>query len=195
MGDATGHGVPGAFMSIMGIFFLNEIINQHCQLTCNRILNRLREKVMKALHQTGTLDEARDGMDISLCIYDPANHILEFSGAFNSLYLVRKGKLSEYKADRMPIGVNAIEEKSFTNQVIRLEKGDSVYLFTDGFADQFGGPLGKKFKYGAFQQMIIEHSGKSMIHQKHAFYQSLRKWMAGEQQTDDILVVGMRFIE
>src|SRR5512133_1034181 len=134
--DCTGHGVPGAFMSVLGISFLNEIVGRGCFFNAANILNQLRERVMKALHQTGEWNEQKDGMDISLCIIQKEKKEMHFAGANNPIYIVRNGSLIEYKADKMPIGISAGTEKSFTNNRIDLEVGDTIYLFTDGYVDQ-----------------------------------------------------------
>ena len=140
-GDCTGHGVPGALMSIMGVSFLNEILSIRGPVKSSRILNLLRERVMKALHQRGHELENKDAMDMALCIFNPKTMELQYSGANNPLYHIRKKVLTEIKADKMPVGINAIEEESFTNHSLQLKPGDIVYIFSDGFADQFGGPL------------------------------------------------------
>ena len=144
--DCTGHGVPGAFMSILGISFLKEIINKGCYQNTGSILNQLREHVMKALNQTGEENEQKDGIDMTLCRINTVQNELEFSGAFNPLYVIQDDKLVEIQGDKMPIGIAAYEEKSFQTNIMNLKENDCVYLFSDGFVDQFGGPLGKKFK-------------------------------------------------
>jgi len=191
--DCTGHGVPGALMSILGISFLNEIVTSFESFRANRMLNMLREMVMKALHQTGDPTQTMDGMDISLCIYNPMNNTLQFSGANNPLYLVREEVIIEYKADRMPIGISGEEEKSFTNHLINVHKGDWFYLFTDGYVDQFGGSKGKKFKYDPFKGLLLQLASKSPQKQKEIMESRLEQWMGTYPQIDDILVAGVRF--
>jgi len=144
-GDCTGHGVPGALMSIMGASFLNDIISGRGPWKASRILNLLRERVMKALHQTGGDDENKDAMDMALCVFNEDSGELQYSGANNPLYHVRNGILTEIKADKMPVGINAIDEESFTNHTIRLISDDMIYIFSDGYPDQFGGKYNKKF--------------------------------------------------
>ncbi|MBL7111861.1 MAG: SpoIIE family protein phosphatase [Bacteroidales bacterium] len=141
--DCTGHGVPGVFMSMLGIAYLNEIVNMLKDLNANEILNYLRDKIIQALGQTGKEGGSKDGMDMTLCIIDPEEKILQYSGANNPLYLVRNGELIETKADKMPVAIHE-HMASFSNHYIQLEKGDNVYLLSDGYADQFGGPKGKK---------------------------------------------------
>ncbi len=189
--DCTGHGVPGAFMSMLGISFLNEIVSKSIP-RANTFLNRLRENIMKALHQTGERHENKDGMDIALCVIDLDKLVMEFSGAFNPLYLIRKGVLHETRGDKMPIGINAITEKSFTNNIIKLEKGDLIYLFSDGYADQFGGPNDKKFKHKSLRELLIKIRKKSMETQKKELERSFITWKGDREQIDDVLLIGIK---
>lgn len=192
--DCTGHGVPGALMSILGVSLLNEVILRNRFKNAADILNQTREHVMKALHQTGQEREQKDGMDLGLCYIDTIRHTLNYSGAYNPLYIVRNGILIEIKADRMPIGIAPFEEKSFTNTSYQLQKGDMLYLFTDGFVDQFGGTKGEKFKYPAFRRLLTTISGENMEKQNEIILDTYRKWKGKEAQTDDILLMGMRYI-
>ncbi len=192
VGDCTGHGVPGALMSILGLSFLNEIISSREHLQANRILNLLREMVMKALHQTGDTAEAQDGMDIALCIYDPEKKILQYAGANNPLYLIRGGVAIEYKPDRMPIGISGQVEKPFSNQYLEVKKGDMLYLFTDGFVDQFGGPDRKKFKYDPFKALLISIAGSPAEKQQDILYEEFSRWKGDLIQVDDVLVMGVK---
>ena len=189
--DCTGHGVPGAFMSMLGISFLNEIVSKSIP-RANTILNRLRENVMKALHQTGELSENKDGMDISLCVIDLNEMELDFSGAFNPLYLIRNGVLIETRGDKMPIGINAVVEKSFSNHTIKLEEGDLIYLFSDGYPDQFGGPHDKKFKYSSLKDLLVRIHRKPMETQKKELERSFIRWKADSEQVDDVLLIGIK---
>ncbi|MCD6200200.1 MAG: SpoIIE family protein phosphatase [Bacteroidales bacterium] len=190
--DCTGHGVPGALMSILGISFLNEIVTMHDNLPANRILNLLREMVMKALHQTGDSTEALDGMDISLCIYDQEKMILQYAGANHPIYIIRGEVVIEYKPDRMPIGVSGIEEQPFTNQYVELKKNDTLYLFTDGYVDQFGGSEGKKFKFDPFRTLLLKIARLPMKSQKKILLETFEKWKGEFIQVDDILVMGIK---
>jgi serine phosphatase RsbU (regulator of sigma subunit) len=189
--DCTGHGVPGAFMSMLGISFLNEIVSK-CIPHANAILNRLRENVMKALHQTGEMQENKDGLDIALCVIDLDEMMLEYSGAFNPLYMIRNGKLLETRGDKMPIGINAIAEKSFKNHKIKLKKGDLIYLFSDGYADQFGGPDDKKFKYASLKKLLLKISSKPLKSQNKELERSFIRWKADNEQLDDVLIIGLK---
>jgi serine phosphatase RsbU (regulator of sigma subunit) len=193
-GDCTGHGVPGALMSIMGASFLNEILNTRGPCIPSRILNLLRERVMKALHQRGEELENKDAMDMALCVFNTKTNELQYSGANNSLFHIRKKVLTEIKADKMPVGINAIEEDSFTNRSLQLKQNDIVYLFSDGYADQFGGPLNKKFKYGPLKELLIRISHRNMEEQKRELEQVFELWKGIEPQVDDILIFGIKFI-
>jgi serine phosphatase RsbU (regulator of sigma subunit) len=193
-GDCTGHGVPGALMSIMGVSFLNEILSTKGPLKPARILNLLRERVMNALHQRGKELENKDAMDMALCVFNTRTNELQYSGANNPLYHVRNKVLTEIKADKMPVGINAIEEDSFSNHHMQLKQGDTVYIFSDGYADQFGGPRDKKFKYGPLKELLIRISDKKMDKQKLELDQVIENWMKETTQVDDILIFGVRFV-
>ena len=189
--DCTGHGVPGAFMSILGMSFLNEIVSK-CIPKANIILNRLRENIMKTLHQTGDIGEHKDGMDIALCVIDLDGKDLQFSGAFNPLYLIRGGELLETRGDKMPIGVNAIVEKSFTNYNFKLQEGDLIYIFSDGYADQFGGPEEKKFRYRSLKELLLRIHTNPMHTQKKELERIFINWKGDNEQVDDVLILGIK---
>ncbi|OFY65446.1 MAG: hypothetical protein A2V64_10545, partial [Bacteroidetes bacterium RBG_13_43_22] len=189
--DCTGHGVPGAFMSMLGAALLNEIINKEYITHPGVILRRLRKEIIRSLHQRGETGELKDGMDLSLCAIDFVSMKLQFAGANNPLYIVRKsdgkkidavnhiesGKhiLYEIKGDRMPISIHE-SMKEFTMHEIELLKGDMLYLFSDGFADQFGGGEGKKLHYMAFRKILLEHAGESMEKQKLNLEKTFFEW-------------------
>jgi serine phosphatase RsbU (regulator of sigma subunit) len=193
-GDCTGHGVPGALMSIMGASFLNDILSGKGPWKASRILNLLRERVMKVLHQTGMEEENKDAIDMALVVFNEDTGELQYAGANNPLYHVRGETLTEIRANKMPVGINAIEEESFTNNSIRLISDDIVYIFSDGFADQFGGPNNKKFKYGPFKKLLLENSRDPLFLQKDKLSSSLQEWMGSNEQVDDILVLGLKFL-
>jgi serine phosphatase RsbU (regulator of sigma subunit) len=193
-GDCTGHGVPGALMSIMGVSFLNEILSSRGPCKPGRILNLLRERVMNALHQRGEELENKDAIDMALCVFNKLNNELQFAGANNPLYHVRNKVLTEIKADKMPVGIHAIEEDSFSNHNMQLKHGDTVYIFSDGYADQFGGPLNKKFKYGPLKELLIRISDRPMEKQRQELDQVIERWKGDESQVDDILIFGIRFV-
>ena len=191
--DCTGHGVPGAFMSMLGISSLNEIFgNENNNLTANRILNLLREKIKFSLHQTGKEGESKDGMDVALCIYHKNENKLEYAGAYNPLYLIRGNELIEYKADRMPVGIYHIEKESFTNNIIDTKKGDCIYIFSDGCADQFGGPGQTKFKSSNLKKLLLEISNLPMAEQKDRLEKQFEQWRGNLDQIDDIIMIGIR---
>jgi len=190
--DCTGHGVPGAFMSMLGFALLNEIVNKETDLKANLILNELRDNVKQSLHQTGKEGETKDGMDIALCIIDPENLTLQYSGAYNPLYLIRNDELITVKADRMPIGIHIIEKDSFTNHEIQIQKDDIIYIFTDGYMDQFGGPNASKFRKGPFKEMLVSIKDKGMEEQKKTLESEFEKWKGERDQIDDVLIMGIK---
>lgn len=190
--DCTGHGVPGAFMSMLGIAYLNEIVNKTVTLRANEILNQLRGNVIRSLHQTGKNDEAREGMEMALCIIDFERGKVQYSGAFNPLYLIRNKELIEFKGDTMPIGIYSDEEESFTNQKIELQKGDALYMFSDGYVDQIGGPRRRTFRSKYFKELLLSNSEKKMVDQYKILEQTIEDWRGDLEQIDDILVMGLR---
>ena len=189
--DCTGHGVPGAFMSMLGITFLNEIVNHPEAISSSEMLNRLRDEVIIALKQKGVEGETKDGMDIALCVYDKKNMKLQFSGANNPMYLLRNDELLIYKADRMPIGISH-DQAVFSRHEVNLQRGDMIYIFSDGFADQFGGALGKKFKYNRFRESLKEIGQMTMSAQKEKLSNLFDDWKSNFEQIDDVLVIGFR---
>jgi len=190
--DCTGHGVPGAFMSTMGISTLNEIIANNRNLAANKVLNLLRKKTMTALHQTGKAGEAADGMDISFCVLDKNRTKLQYSGAFNPLFLFQGGEFKEYKADRMPIGIHYGREIPFTNYIINVAKGDTIYIFSDGYSSQFGGPEGGKFKKYNLRKLLSEIYYRPMIEQQNILLNEFERWKGNADQVDDVTVLGIR---
>ncbi len=190
--DCTGHGISGALMHMMGIIFLNEIVKKKRYNDPGKILEELRINIIDSLHQTGKFGETQDGMDISLAIIDMDNLSLKFAGANNPLYIVNNSIFKEIKGDRMPVGININYEKPFATQHYQLNKGDSIYMFTDGYADQFGGPKGKKFRYKYFKELIYSINGTSMTKQKEIMEQTFHKWKGEFEQVDDVLVMGIK---
>ncbi len=217
--DCTGHGVPGAFMSMLGISFLNEIVNKLNIRKSNRILDELRIHVMDSLKQTGKEeDETKDGMDLALCVIDLEKKKIQYSGAYNPLYLVRplsneerstlfreqepevpRGAvyneehiLIQYPADKMPIGISEKGLQSFTSQELDTIDGYSLYMCSDGYIDQFGGPSGKKLMSKAFKKILLEIQNEPMTEQGNLLNKKIEEWMGNLAQIDDILVIGIR---
>lgn len=191
--DCTGHGVPGAFMSMLGVSLLNEIVNKLEKLDSDVILNELRSNVIKSLRQTGKEGEAKDGMDMALCIINFENLKLQYSGAHNHLYHVREKELEVYKADRVPISFNPYTiDKEYTKHELDLKKGDTFYIFSDGYTDQFGGPKNKKFGIKRLKELFVRIQDKSMYEQKTILEQNLDEWKKDMEQIDDILVIGFK---
>ena len=192
--DCTGHGVPGAFMSIIGHNGLNKIVKEMNIIQPGNILDKLNEEVYTTLHQNiDPRDDVKDGMDLSVISYDKKNGILEYAGAYNSLYLVRNGELIEYKADKFAIGQSLTDNK-YSNHEINIEKGDTVYIFSDGFADQFGGEKGKKFMSKNLKRLLVDINKHDMKEQKAILERTLRDWMGNQyEQLDDVLIIGRRF--
>jgi len=188
--DCTGHGISGAFMTMAGIAFLNDIITSHKVEHASQILFELRKMVMKLLKQKGEQGEAADGMDISLLLLDKKKMVIEFSGANNPLYIIRNNELDIIKGDRMPIGIHLDFNKSFTDISRDLLPGDVVYMFTDGYAAQFGGPNNKKFRYKNFQDLLMGIYQQPMDKQKSELSRTIADWKGNNFQVDDILILG-----
>lgn len=187
--DCTGHGVPGAFMSMLGVAFLNETSSAQMLPSTNDILEGLREKVITVLKQKGQFDDSSDGMDMSIIRIDLDTLELQFSGAMNPMYIVRDGELIMYKGDRMPIGYT-INSKPFSVQELDLESGDQLFLFSDGLADQFGGPDNRKVGYNQFKDWLIEASTSDNPEQ--LVRDRLKGWQGKESQIDDITLIGLK---
>ncbi len=191
--DCTGHGVPGAFMSIIGVSFINEIVNVNNIIQPNEILDNLKERIINSLQQSSRDDSIRDGMDMSVCVIDYENNILNYAGANNPIYIVRDDELIEVSPDKMPVSIYKNINKPFTNHKIKLTTGDLIYMFTDGYADQFGGEKAKKFKYRQFKQLFLKIKDTSMFEQKIALDKTFERWSGNLEQVDDILVIGVRY--
>jgi len=192
--DCTGHGVPGAFMSIIGHNSLTKIVREYGILEPGKILSQLNREVLQTLHQRSDSRDVYDGMDLALVCYDRKGKYLEYSGAFNPFYLVRNGELLETKADKQSIGRSSFKtDAEFTNHRIDIKQGDTVYLFSDGYADQFGGEQMKKFKYKNLKETILSIQNESMSQQRAIMDHTIEKWRGDLDQLDDILVIGRRF--
>jgi len=190
--DCTGHGVPGALMSMLGISFLEEIVNFRKVTESGLILNELRKKVQLAMHQKGEREEQKDGMDISLCVIDRSKKIIQYSGAYNNLYLISNDELIEYSADRMPIGIFDTSHIEFRTTEIPFLTGDIIYLYSDGYADQFGGPVNKKFKYTQLKEMLVLIHKLPLARQKARLEKVFLDWKGKNPQIDDVLVMGLK---
>jgi serine phosphatase RsbU (regulator of sigma subunit) len=193
VGDCTGHGVPGAFMSILGIIYLNEIVTSGCSVKANRILNALRERIMHLLNQSGEALDVKDGMDMALVKIHKKKQNLQFAGANNPLYLLRNKELVQFRGDRMPVGVGGAVEKPFTNIEVELKNNDTIYLFTDGFVDQFGGDEGKKLKYKRFRNILLRLNDVRIDRKEEVLGEAFDQWKGEEEQIDDVLVMGYKF--
>ena len=194
--DCTGHGVPGAFMSMLGVSFLNEIIAKDNITQANHVLNELRNYVVKSLQQKGIVGEQKDGLDISFIVYDTLSKTLQFSGANSPLYIIsaKTNELTEIKPDKMPVSIY-INMKSFTNHILNIETGDTIYLSSDGYSDQFGGEFGKKLYSKQYKLLLQEHAKKPLNEQCAILEKALEEWKNNNsyQQTDDITVMGIKF--
>lgn len=189
--DCTGHGVPGAFMSMLGISFLREIVLKEYITHPGVVLRRLRKEIIKSLKQRGVSGEQKDGMDMALIAINHETNMLQFAGANNPLYLIRNGEFTEYKPDKMPIAIYDRMD-NYTVQEIQLISGDQLYLFSDGYPDQFGGPKGKKFMYKRFKELLTEISSKSMYEQKSILEKEFNNWKGETEQIDDVVVLGIK---
>ncbi|MFH1321159.1 MAG: response regulator [Bacteroidota bacterium] len=190
--DCTGHGVPGAFVSMIGNVLLNQIIIEKGIDSPAKILSLLNNEIKSVFTRKGSEQQASDGMDITLCAFDKDLVTLEFAGAQNPLFLIRKGELIDIKGDRQPIGGSTEFDYNFTNHEIELQKGDNIYIFSDGYPDQIGGPKERKFMSKQFKQLLLDIQGKSMEEQKQILGQTIEKWKGELDQIDDILVIGVR---
>jgi serine phosphatase RsbU (regulator of sigma subunit) len=190
--DCTGHGVPGAFMSMLGVTMLNEIVNGKHITQPDIILGTLRSEIVKALQQSIDEDRVKDGMDIAVCTIDFKEGLLWYAGANNPLYLVRDKELFHYRADKMPASIH-YNMQPFTLHRIELKKGDSFYIFSDGYADQFGGPKQKKFMTMQLKEKVVEMSGIPMIEQGVKLSETFEEWKGEGPQIDDVTLIGVRY--
>ncbi len=207
--DCTGHGVPGAFMSLLGIAFLNEIVKKDNVKKPDFILNNLRKQLKNSLGQTGIDGEPKDGMDVSLISIDFDSKKLYYAGANNSIYLIRKKDkpqinlqkikktsannfiLTQIIHDAMPIGIYHVE-KNFTMHTVDILEGDLIYAFTDGYIDQFGGENDKKFKSKQFKKLLLNNCQDSLKKQKQTILTTFKEWKGRNEQVDDILIMGIK---
>ncbi|MBE0675062.1 MAG: DUF4154 domain-containing protein, partial [Bacteroidales bacterium] len=190
--DCTGHGVPGAFMSMLGVTMLNELILAKNIVMPDQILNSLRAEIMKALKQSEEEDRVKDGMDMAVCVIDFTTSKLYFAGANNPLYLIRGKELIHYRPDKMPVAIH-YRMGDFTMQTIDLQKGDCFYIFSDGYADQFGGPDQRKFMTGQLKEALLSMSELPMIRQGEKLSELFVQWQGDNPQVDDVTLIGVRY--
>jgi len=192
LADCTGHGVPGAFMSVLGLSFLNEIARKKEITKASEIIEQLRVAIIEALQQRGAEGEQKDGMDVALCVINTHTNELQYCGANSNLILITGNReLREIASDKMPVAIYE-NMKPFTNHVINLRKGDTLYLASDGFEDQFGGEEDKKFKRSRLKNLLAEISDKPMDEQKEILENTFEKWKGTKAQTDDVTILGIR---
>jgi len=196
--DCTGHGVPGAMMSMLGNSYLNETIRNPKVRHASQILNEMRSMIISSLHQQGLPGESKDGLEMSLCIYDKKSHILEFAGAHISIYIAKYNpsasknyELIELKGNKMPVGYYR-KMSSFTDQTYKIEPEDIIYMFTDGYVDQFGGKKGQKFQSKAFRNVLIGNAHKPLHEQQELIEKTFLTWKNDYEQIDDVLVMGVK---
>jgi serine phosphatase RsbU (regulator of sigma subunit) len=212
--DCTGHGVPGAFMSMLGITHLREIVSTWDGGSAGDLLNALRTHVIGSLNQNGTDNVSVDGMDMALVLINEAKTAVEFAGAYHSVFLCRDAAFSvdeasrtraksvlssdmwnllEFKGNKMPIGFHIMADKAFDTITFPLQKGDRLYLFSDGYADQFGGPTNAKFTLGSFRRLVLDIQSEPIPAQQQLLNQHFEQFMGEQKQVDDILVMGIEF--
>jgi len=188
--DCTGHGVPGAFMSLIGLELFRQIVTVKRIYKPSLVLDEMNKSFDAIFDNYGEFSQ-RDGMDLTLCVINTKTNMLEFSGAFNPLYIIRDREIIEIKGDKTMVGpYMGFDRNKFTNHEIQLEPDDKIYMFSDGYADQFGGPEGKKFKYRRFKHLLLSISDHPLNTQKEILENSLNDWKGNLEQIDDILVMG-----
>ncbi|MBK7710075.1 MAG: response regulator [Bacteroidales bacterium] len=190
--DCTGHGVPGALMSTLGVTSLNETVLGERITRPDLIIDSLRTKIIDALGQKGYSGYIKDAIEGSVITYDHSTRIIEFSASFNPLLIIHNDELKEIKADRIPIGYYE-RVAAFTNTTLTVSQNDIIYLFSDGFIDQFGGPSSKRFLLKRFKELLFANHKLPLNQQKELLLEALNKWKANGEQTDDILVIALRF--
>ena len=192
LADCTGHGVPGAFMSLIGQEFIRQIVIERRVMQPSLVLSEIEVLFRKVFSNSEQL-VVKDGMDMSFCSFDREKMELEFSGAFHTLYIVRKGEILEIKGDKKSLGPDIdIVRGPFTNHRIQLEEEDAIYMFSDGYVDQFGGPAGKKFKYRRFRHQILTINKLPSHLQKKVLEENFLLWKGALEQIDDIMILGIR---
>ena len=190
--DCTGHGVPGAFMSMIGTSLLNEFIIENNLEDTAEILTNMRKQIIKSLKQEGVEADNKDGMDMALCKYDPKNKTLQYSGAYNPLIHISNREINHIKADNQPVALHTGKKIPFTSHEIKVQKGDMLYIYSDGFADQFGGERGRKYMSGKFKKFLLSISEMTTEEQEYLVKVEFTNWMGENEQIDDVCVMGVR---
>ncbi len=192
--DCTGHGVPGALLSVVGHSILGKALSDHKLVMPDKILAFLDEEIHRVLRHRNEEEgnSVQDGMDVALCCYHEKSQTIYYSGAFNPMYVLRNGVITEYKADKLMIGAGESRYRPYQLHTVKIEKGDEVVLFSDGYADQFGGPFGKKMKYKPFKELLVSVSDKSMQEQSEFIRKSFEEWKKNFDQVDDVCVVAVK---
>jgi PAS domain S-box-containing protein len=195
--DCTGHGVPGAFMSMLGTAFLNEITSKNKpdiadgSFTAGQMLNKMRKLVKKSLRQNDIHSESKDGMDIALCIIDHKTWVVNYAGAYNPLIIYSDKEVTEYKGDHMPVGIHYHEAETFTDYFHPLCPGNRLYIFSDGYYSQFGGEHNHTFRYRKFRQLIADIQTCELANQQELLMNHFKSWKGNNEQVDDVLVIGI----
>lgn len=194
--DCTGHGVPGALMSMLGISLLNKLFIEDEDISAARVLDKLRDDVITSLNDVDEMksnsEKVKDGMDMAIMIFDFERHKMQYSGAYNPFYLVRNKELQHFKADRMPVGLFLEKNANFTNHEIDIQKDDIIYAFSDGYVDQIDESGSKKFLSKNFKNLLLEINDLSMEDQKKVLNSKIETWKGTHEQIDDILVMGIK---
>jgi serine phosphatase RsbU (regulator of sigma subunit) len=189
--DSTGHGVPGAIMSLLNITSLEKAIEK--QVLPNEILNDTRKTIIERLKKDGSIEGGKDGMDCSICVFDMKNMKLQIAAAHNPVWIIRGKEAIEIKADKMPVGKHDKQDTSFTLMEVNIQKGDLVITLTDGFGDQFGGIKGKKFMNKKLRELIIENAHLDVQEQRAILETTFNTWKNDLEQVDDVCIIGIRF--
>lgn len=191
--DCTGHGVPAAFLNVLGNTLLNQIVHDSNVLSPSKILEELNSQVISSLKSNKVYVQVDDGMDIALCMFDRNTKKLSFAGAKRPLYFIHKSELNVVKGDHYPVGGMLYDvERNYSQHELQLQSNDLIYLFTDGIVDQFGGESNKKFMYGRLKKLLTKIVGLSLDEQKEAIEKEILKWQGNNEQTDDMLFIGVK---
>jgi serine phosphatase RsbU (regulator of sigma subunit) len=190
--DSTGHGVPGAIMSILNISCLNEAVNAKDLVHPNEILNYTRRRIMEHMANDGSAEGGKDGMDAVICNFNFEKKTLRLAAANNPVWLIRGHELIEFKPDKMPVGKAMGEIRPFTMQEFELKKNDLVVMITDGYADQFGGPKGRKFMYKPLKELLLSVCEAPLTDIKNTLTETLTSWRGKNEQVDDVCIIGVK---